>query len=80
MGAHNRLPRQRNDRLAAELRRQGRSIRWFCEQMGVSRFAFWRIETGDAGAPSHWYERAAGILGVPLEQITPEPKEEPAAA
>lgn len=70
--AQNRLARQRNIRLAAELRRQGRSVRWFCEQMGVSRFAFWRIETGDAGAPKDWYERSALVLGVPSCVVSPE--------
>jgi hypothetical protein len=72
VGTHNRLPRQHNTRLLAELRRQGRSIRWFCDQMGVSRFAVWRIETGDAGAPHDWYQRAALLLGVSLQDIAPE--------
>lgn len=39
--------------------------------MGVSRFAVWRIERGDAGAPVDWYERSAAVLGVKVEDIAP---------
>jgi hypothetical protein len=68
----NRLPRSYNPRLVAELQRQGRRVEWFCQQMGVSRWAFWRIESGRAGAPIDWYERAAAVLGVRVEDIAPE--------
>jgi hypothetical protein len=55
----------------ATIRSQGRSIRWFCDQMGCSRYAFWRIEEGRSGAPVDWYERSAEILGVLVENISP---------
>lgn len=72
MGEQKRLVRRQNERLKAELRRQGRSLRWFCQQMGVSRYTLWRIETGDAGAPPNWYGRAAQVLGVPEYVVAPE--------
>lgn len=77
MSDRNRLPRRINDRLLAEIRRQGRRVNWVAEQMGVSTYAFWRYETGRSGAPTDWYERAAQVLGVPVEDVTPQ---EPVAA
>ena len=79
MGDRNRLPRRRNTRLLEELERQGRSIAWFCRQMGVSRFAVWRIEGGRAGGPLDWYERAARVLDVTASRIAPRENVEEAA-
>lgn len=67
-----RLEPRSNDRLAARIREQGRTIAWFCLQMGVSRWAFLRIENGEAGVPVDWYERAAAVLGVKAEDVAPE--------
>jgi predicted transcriptional regulator len=53
------------------LNAQGRRIDRFAQQAGVSRWAFWRYETGCASPPSDWYERAAAILGVAVEDIAP---------
>lgn len=72
MSERNRLPRRVNDRLLAEIRRQGRRANWVAAQLGVSTYAFWRYETGRSGPPADWYERAALILGVPAEDIAPE--------
>lgn len=72
MSERNRLPRRVNDRLLAEVRRQGRRVNWVAEQLGVSSYAFWRYETGRSGAPADWYERAAQVLGVRAEDIAPE--------
>jgi hypothetical protein len=38
----------------------------------VRPWTFSRIEAGDQAAPKDWYERAAEVLGVPVETITPE--------
>lgn len=40
--------------------------------MEVSRWAFLRIENGEAGVPVDWYERAAAVLGVKAEDVAPE--------
>lgn len=77
MSERNRLPRRVNERLLAEIRRQGRRITWVAEQLGVSSYALWRYETGRSAPPADWYERTAGILGVRAEDIAPE---EPVAA
>ena len=69
-----RLTRRPNARLRQELRNQGRSLEWFCQQVGVSRWAFYRIENGEAGAPVDWYRRSAAVLGVSEEVIAPEPE------
>jgi hypothetical protein len=68
----NRLPRTRNTRLSDELRRQGRQPKWFCQQMGVSYWTFYRVESGITYPPDGWYERAAKVLGVQPEAIAPE--------
>jgi predicted transcriptional regulator len=72
MRERNRLPRRINDRLLAEIRRQGRRVNWVAAQLGVSSYAFWRYETGRSGPPVDWYERAAAVLGVPVEVIEPD--------
>jgi predicted transcriptional regulator len=77
MSERNRLPRRINDRLLAEIRKQGRRVNWVAEQLGVSQYAFWRYETGRSGPPVDWYERAAQVLGVSVEDIAPQ---EPVAA
>lgn len=66
-----RLSRQHNYRLLGVLEQQGRRIDWFAAQMGVSRWAFWRFETGRSAPPADWYERAAAVLGVKPEDIAP---------
>jgi hypothetical protein len=75
MGAHNTTERLRNSRLLIELRRQGRSVKWLAAQMGVSRFAVYRAESGDLarGVPADWYARAARALGVPEFVVSPDP-------
>lgn len=62
----------RNDQLIAALNQQGRRIDWFAQQMGVSRWAFWRFETGRSAPPNDWYERAAEILGVNVDDVRPQ--------
>ena len=71
MSDRNRLPRRINDRLLAEIRRQGRRVNWVAEQLGVSQYALWRYETGRSGPPSDWYERVAQVLGVDVDVISP---------
>ena len=61
----------------AEIRRQGRRVNWVAEQLGVSQYALWRYETGRSAPPLDWYERAAVVLGVAVEDIEPR---EPVAA
>jgi predicted transcriptional regulator len=81
MRERNRLPRRINARLLDEIRRQGRRMNWVARQMGVSTYALWRYETGRSSPPLDWYERAAAVLGVPVEAVSPEsdyPKREAA--
>jgi hypothetical protein len=54
----------------------GRGVRhsWLAQQLGVSKFAMHRVLTGKQSAPAEWYERAAEVLGVPVEDIMPEPE------
>lgn len=65
--------------LARELERQGRRLDWFAEQMGQSRWAIWRAITGRTTPRPGFYERAAAVLGVPVEQIRPREHEGAAA-
>lgn len=78
MSTTSRLPRRANDRLLAEIDRQGRRKDWVARQLGVSAYALWRYETGRSAPPAGWYERAAALLGVPVCRI--EPKGAPIAA
>lgn len=71
MSERNRLERRVNDRLLFVLAQQGRRIDWFAAQMGVSRWSFWRFETGRAAPPADWYVRAANVLGVTTDDIAP---------
>jgi predicted transcriptional regulator len=68
-----RLSRRKNDRLDAELKRQGRKLQWLANQLGVSHHAIWRIRRGVSGAPMDFYSRAAAVLGVPERDIAPVP-------
>lgn len=72
MSVRNRLERRSNDRLLAEVHRQGRRLNWVARQLGVSQYALWRYETGRSAPPLDWYERAAEILGVGVEVVAPE--------
>ncbi len=47
-------------------------MNWVAQQLGVSPYAVWRYETGRASPPVDWYERAAKVLGVRVEDIAPE--------
>lgn len=38
-------------------------------QLGVRGWTFSRIEKGVQAAPAGYYERAAEVLGVPVEQV-----------
>jgi predicted transcriptional regulator len=77
MSERNRLERRVNHRLIAEIQRQGRRLNWVASALGVSQYALWRYETGRSAPPSDWYERAAMLLGVNVEDI--EPRAEVAA-
>lgn len=57
--------------LKAELDRRGIRHAWLARQLGVSKWTFWRIEAGIQPAPADWYERAAHVLGVNVEDIAP---------
>lgn len=58
--------------LCREIMRQGRFRNWFARQIGVKPWTFSRIESGVVQVPDWWYPRAAEILGVPVDQITPK--------
>jgi len=54
------------------LDRQGRRRWWMAKQLGVKPWTFSKVEAGVIPIPDGWYERAAAILGVSVEEITPE--------
>jgi hypothetical protein len=63
--------------LCREIVRQGRFRNGFAKRLGVRPWTFSRIEAGVQPAPEGWYERAAEVLGVPVDDI--RPREEVAA-
>lgn len=58
--------------LTRELARQRLRRDWLAERLGVRPWTFTRVEKGEQRAPEGWYERAADILGVPVDRIRPE--------
>jgi ribose/xylose/arabinose/galactoside ABC-type transport system permease subunit len=64
--------------LKAFLAERGIRASWMAEKMGVSQWMFHHIEAGRKTKPDGWDERAAEILGVPVEMIRPEPEQVPA--
>lgn len=52
---------------------QQRGIRhiWLADLLGVKKWTFTRIEKGEQSPPAGYYERAAEILGLPVESIVP---------
>ena len=58
-------------RLVELLNSRGVRHTWMAEQLGVSKWIFHRVEAGKQPAPPGWYERAAAILGVAVEDIAP---------
>jgi len=40
--------------------------------MHVNRSTLWRVEQGLIAPPSDWYQRAAAVLGVNVDEVSPE--------
>jgi hypothetical protein len=80
--SRDRLPKRPNTRLLNCLRAQGRSTTWFCRQMNINRSTLWRVEQGLIAPPADWYQRAAAVLGVNVDEISPaeDPPDEDLAA
>lgn len=57
--------------LAALLNRRGIRHTWLAHQLGISKFAMHRVLTGKNTAPDVLYARAAILLGVNVDEITP---------
>lgn len=57
--------------LTRELARQRLRRDWLAQKLGVGPWTFSRIEGGQQPAPDDWYDRAAEVLGVPVEQLKP---------
>ncbi len=51
-------------RVGEVLRKQGRTVSWFCRHMRVSRALFYRIEQGNRNPSASYRSRAADVLGV----------------
>lgn len=57
--------------LTRELDRRGIRYGWMAERLGVKPWTFSRIEAGVQLPHPGWYERAAEVLGVSVDSITP---------
>ncbi len=55
-----------------ELTRQGRRRDWLAAQLGIGKWTLSRVEAGVQSAPEGFYERAAEILGVSVDVVSPE--------
>lgn len=58
--------------LKQELDRRGIRYSWMASRLGVKPWTFTRIEGGEQTRPDDWYERAAEILGVAVDNISPQ--------
>ena len=60
-------------RLYAAIKRAGLTPRGFADTMGIHTSTLWRIDRGVAQpSESDWYQRAAAVLGVSVDEISPE--------
>jgi hypothetical protein len=75
-----RLTRTEEGRLYAAILEAGFSITGFARRMGVHRVSLWRYDRGieTPNEPDFW-NRAAQLLGVRVEDIAPETEPEMAA-
>ena len=53
--------------------RKGIKFNWLARQMGLDRSYMAHIESGDRRPPPLYYERAAGLLGIPVDELRPPP-------
>jgi transcriptional regulator with XRE-family HTH domain len=53
---------------------EARGVRrdWLANRLGISPSRFTHIEAGRRPPPPGYYERAAAILGVPVEMVRPD--------
>lgn len=65
--------RRVNSPLQRELGRQRLRCDWLAERLSVKPWTFSKIECGRQSPPADWYARAAAILGVPIEVVSPTP-------
>lgn len=63
--------RRVNSPLQRELGRQRLRCDWLAERLSVKPWTFSKIECGRQSPPADWYARAAAILGVPIEVVSP---------
>jgi transcriptional regulator with XRE-family HTH domain len=56
-------------RIPSLLRAQGRSVQWFCRNVGIHRSYYWMMETGHRPLSASYLSRAADVLGVPVEML-----------
>lgn len=52
------------------LRQQGRSVTWFCRQVGIHRSYYWMMERGRRPLAASYLSRAADVLGVPVSLLS----------
>lgn len=52
------------------LKAQGRSVAWFCRQVGIHRSYYWMMENGRRPLSRAYLHRAAEVLGVPASLLS----------
>jgi len=52
------------------LKRQGRTVQWFCREVGIHRSYYHMMETGKRPLSTSYLERAAEILGEPVSILS----------
>jgi Helix-turn-helix domain len=60
---------RRDGRLYAAILEAGFSITGFARRMQCDRSTVWRIDRGLQAPPREWYQRAAALLGVSVDDI-----------
>lgn len=62
------MPRQESV-IKRMLDERGVKYGFFCDEMGIPQYAFSKIESGQAEAPTDYYERAARFLQIPTDYL-----------
>lgn len=56
--------------IPALLLAQGRSVTWFCRQVGIHRSYYYMMESGARPVSASYLSRAADVLGVPASLLS----------
>lgn len=67
---------ERRTAIPLVLEAQGRKVRWFCDQVGISVSSYHMRERGERPVSGEYLRRAAKVLGVRVADLRPNGRKE----